>query len=187
MMRALVLMHQDDPEAREAADEYYFGPDLLVAPVLSAATQRSVYLPAGSWIDYWSGRRFEGRQAIVVDAPLDRIPLFVREGAILPRIPEDVMTLVPRSEFAGKVQTLDDRRIYEIFPGHEVQTITDFEGRRLEYRPASGELSIAGEDARVTVRFPFASPASVTLNGRKLTPGTPVEFSHHDRSVMKWR
>jgi len=57
----------------------------------------------------------------------------------------------------------------------------------LEYRPASGELSIAGEDARVTVRFPFASPASVTLNGRKLPPGTPVEFSHHDRSVMKWR
>lgn len=183
MMRALVLMQQDDPEAREAGDEYYFGPDLLVAPVLSAVTQRSVYLPAGSWIDYWTGRCFEGRQTIAVDAPLDRIPLFVREGAILPKIPEDVMTLAPRSEFASKVQALDDRRVYEIYPGKETQTLTDFEGRHLEYRPASGELSITGADARVELRFKFANPSSVTVNGR----ASSVKFPHHGRSVVTWR
>jgi hypothetical protein len=70
-------MHQDDRDAREAGSEYYFGPDLLVAPVLSPVTQRALYLPEGKWIDYWTGRSFDGKQTISVDAPLDRIPLFV--------------------------------------------------------------------------------------------------------------
>lgn len=110
MMRALVLMHQQDRVARETEDEYYFGPDLLVAPVLSPALQRSVYLPEGQWTDFWTGRRVQGRQSILVDAPLERLPLFVRDGAVLPRIPDDVMTLLRREQFDdAKVQALDDR------------------------------------------------------------------------------
>ncbi len=101
MMRSLVLMNQDDPEARAAETEYYFGPDLLVAPVLSRVTQREVYLPEGDWIDYWSGKQISGRQTVLADAPLDRIPLYVRSGAVIPKIPDDVMTLVPASEVFG--------------------------------------------------------------------------------------
>ena len=115
MMRALVLMHQDDPEARVAETEYHFGPDLLVAPVLSPDTERAVYLPEGAWIDYWTGKRLAGRRTVVASAPLDRIPLYVREGAILPRIPEDIMTLVPQAEVKDpKVRSLDDRRVYDL-------------------------------------------------------------------------
>jgi alpha-D-xyloside xylohydrolase len=194
LMRALVLMHQDDREARHAVDEYYLGPDLLVAPVLAAITQRSVYLPEGGWIDYWTGRCYTGRQTIAVDAPLDRIPLFLREGTILPKIPEDVMTLVPRSEFTdGRIQAIDDRRVYEIYPGRETRTIADFEGRHLVHQPQAGMLTIAGAAARLTIRWKFAHPSSVSLNGQKLdhlTPtadGVSVEFPHRGTSTLSWR
>jgi len=194
LMRALVLMHQDDPEARQAEDEYYFGPDLLVAPVLSPVTQRALYLPEGSWIDYWTGRCFTGRQTIAAEAPLDRIPLFLREGTILPKIPEDVMTLVPRSQFPdSKVQALDDRRVYELYPGHEPRTIADFENRKLEYQPQAATLTISGAPARITVRLRFVHASGATLNGRALahvaaTPdGVSVEFTHRNRSTLAWR
>jgi len=187
MMRALVLMHQDDRQARETADEYYFGPDLLVAPVLSPVTQRAVYLPEGRWIDYWTGKCFDGRRTILADAPLDRIPLFVREGAILPKIPDDVMTLVPRTDFSDRtVKALDDRRVYEIYPGKESRTLGDFEGRKLT-RSAS-TLVITGPPARVAVRLKFAHPATVTFNGRTIAArGASVEFEHRATSVLSWQ
>jgi alpha-D-xyloside xylohydrolase len=194
MMRALVLMHQEDRQAREAASEYYFGPDLLVAPVLSPVTQRAVYLPEDRWIDYWTGRAFAGSQTVSVDAPLNRIPLFVREGAILPKIPEDVMTLVPQSEFKDHgIHALDDRRVYELYPGHATRTVTDFEGRNLVYEPEAGSLVITGPAARVSIRWRFAHPATVSLNGQKLdqltatSDGVSVEFPHQATSRLVWR
>lgn len=194
MMRALVLMHQQDRVARETEDEYYFGPDLLVAPVLSPALQRSVYLPEGQWTDFWTGRRVQGRQSILVDAPLERLPLFVRDGAVLPRIPDDVMTLLRREQFDdAKVQALDDRRVYEIYPGETPRGLTDFEGRKLECSPSSRTLTLAGAPARVTIRWRFARPSSVTLNGAKLDPltttadGVEVRFDHSGPSTIVWR
>ncbi len=194
MVRALVLMHQDDPIAREIADEYYFGPDLLVAPVLSPVTQRAVYLPEGNWIDYWTGRCLTGPQTIAADAPLDRMPLFVREGAVLPRIPEDVMTLVPRAEFKDQsVQALDDRRVYDIYAGKARRTVTDFEERKLVYDPATSSFDISGAPARVTVRWRFAHPSTVMLNGRMIeglrptSDGAAVEFRHEANSRLTWK
>ena len=194
LMRALVLMNQDDREAREADGEYHFGPDLLVAPVLAPVTQRSLYLPEGNWVDYWTGRCLTGRQTITVDAPLDRVPLFVREGTVLPKIPEDVMTLVPQSDFKDRgVQALDDRRIYEIYPGHEARTITDYESRTVVHEPEAGTLTLTGAPARVTIRWRFAHPSSVTWNGQRIdkattTPdGIAVEFQHNGISTLRWR
>src|ERR1035438_2376292 len=194
LMRALVLINQDDRDAREAESEYYFGPDLLVAPVLSPVTQRAVYLPEGNWVDYWTGRCFAGRRTVAVDAPLDQIPLFVREGTILPKIPEDVMTLVPQNQVKNRaIQALDDRRIYEIYPGHEARTITDFESRKLVHEPEAGTLTITGAPARLTIRWRFAHPGAVTLNGQPLegliatVEGGCVEFPHQGTSTLHWR
>ena len=64
MMRALVLKYQDDPQARAAKDEYLFGPDFLVAPVMDENTRRPVYLPAGEWVDYWTGKRDAGGKMV---------------------------------------------------------------------------------------------------------------------------
>jgi alpha-D-xyloside xylohydrolase len=191
LMRALVLMHQDDRDAREAVSEYYFGPDLLVAPVLSAVTQRAVYLPEGEWVDYWNGQRYSGRRTVTVDAPLDRMPLFVRAGAVLAKIPDDVMTLVPRSDFKNRdVHALDDRRVYEVYPGSEAG-ITDFENRKISY--SSGKLEINGAPARITIRWRFVHPSGVTLNGHQETnvavsgDTSSVEFEHRGASTLTWR
>ena len=77
----------DDATARDVADEYLFGPAFLVAPVTKfKAASRPVYLPAGtSWIDFETGTRHAGGQTITAAAPLARMPLFVRAGAIVPR------------------------------------------------------------------------------------------------------
>ncbi|MFH8930075.1 TIM-barrel domain-containing protein [Streptomyces pristinaespiralis] len=85
-MRPLFLEFPDDERTWEVADAYLFGPDLLVAPVLEAgATSRTVHLPAGArWTDAWTGEEYEGGRTVTVDAPLERIPLFLRDGAELP-------------------------------------------------------------------------------------------------------
>ena len=194
IMRALVLEYQNDKQGREAKDEYLFGPDLLVAPVIDENTSRAVYLPAGDWIDYWSGKRLTGGNVVIAQAPLDVLPLYARAGAVIPRIPEDVMTLVPPAESGNSsVKSLDDRRVYELWPtagdGQSV-TITDFEGRTL--RRSAHSLGIEGKAARVTIRWRFAPVASVTLGTTPLelhtdAEGQYVEFSHAGRSTVNWK
>jgi alpha-glucosidase len=83
-MRPLMLEYPDDGRTYGMDDEFLFGSDLLIAPVLrEAATQRSVYLPAGDWYDYWSGQHYEGGKSIVLAVALSSIPIFVRGGAFV--------------------------------------------------------------------------------------------------------
>ena len=86
ILRALAMDFPDDAKARDIADQYLFGPAFLVAPVTQfKATRREVYLPAGTeWIDFETGQRHAGGQTINADAPLQRMPLFVRAGSIVP-------------------------------------------------------------------------------------------------------
>jgi alpha-D-xyloside xylohydrolase len=90
MMRPLVMDFRGDATARELTDEYMFGPAFLVSPVTEyKARSRQVYLPAGSdWYDFWTGNRVGGGQTITADAPFDRLPLYMRAGAIVPAGPE---------------------------------------------------------------------------------------------------
>ena len=79
IMRPLCLVDPEDPEGWEIADAYLLGPSLWVAPVLEeGATERRTYLPRGEWLDWWTGERLEGGRWIEAEAPLDRIPLWVR-------------------------------------------------------------------------------------------------------------
>ena len=86
VMRPLFLEFPEDRAAWSVDDAYLFGRDLLVAPVLVAgARARTVYLPGGaSWTDAWTGETYGGGGTVTVDAPLDRIPLFLRDWARLP-------------------------------------------------------------------------------------------------------
>ncbi|MBB6239275.1 alpha-glucosidase (family GH31 glycosyl hydrolase) [Pedobacter sp. AK013] len=89
IMRALVLNHQDDENVYEIGDQYLFGDNLMVAPVTTkGAITRSVYLPAGTWFNYWTNQKYEGKSYHHVVAPLDTIPLFVKAGSIIPMQPE---------------------------------------------------------------------------------------------------
>ncbi len=90
MMRGLVMEFPDDPDAREVATQFLFGPALLVSPVYEpGAESRSVYLPRdGDWYNFDTGEKFAGGQTVEAAAPLARLPLFVRAGAILPTGPD---------------------------------------------------------------------------------------------------
>ena len=87
LMRPLVLDFPDDASALDQSYEFMFGPSLLVSPVLAAGVEQwPVYLPKtpGGWFDFWSGENFPGGRTVSAAAPLERIPLHVRAGSILP-------------------------------------------------------------------------------------------------------
>lgn len=86
VMRPLFFDFKDDKNAWETDDAYLFGSDLLVAPVMEAGqTEREVYLPAGaSWTDVWTGKEYPGGNRVTVSTPIDVIPVFAKNGALLP-------------------------------------------------------------------------------------------------------
>lgn len=95
IMRHLALHYPTDPRVRDIDDEYLFGEWILVAPVLNrGARKRIVYLPKGTWVDYWSGSRHRGGDEFEVDAPLKKIPLFIKDGGIIPTYDTYADTLI---------------------------------------------------------------------------------------------
>lgn len=83
-LRPLFLEFPDDPQVASMDDEFLFGSDLLIAPVLfEAATARDVYLPKGDWFDYWTGKHYAGNSTIHLEVTLDSIPIFVRGGGFI--------------------------------------------------------------------------------------------------------
>lgn len=93
MMRALVLNYQDDENVYEIGDQYMFGDNFMVAPVTTkGAITRSIYLPEGTWFNYYTGEKFAGKSYHHVVAPLETIPLFVKAGSIIPMQPEMIYT-----------------------------------------------------------------------------------------------
>jgi alpha-glucosidase len=119
VMRPLLMEHQDDPETYHISDQFLIGRDLLVAPIYQpGVTRRLVYLPEGDWYDFWTDQRYEGKQYVVVQAPLDTLPLFARAGAIIPMGP--VMPHVG----AARAETLT----LHLFPGEGEFTLYEDAG-----------------------------------------------------------
>ena len=89
MVRALMMHHPDDRQVWHIDDEYYFGSQFLVAPVMNSEDKRDVYLPEGRWVDFFTGERFEGGRWLKgVECPLERMPLYVKEGAEISLYPD---------------------------------------------------------------------------------------------------
>ncbi|SDK28422.1 alpha-D-xyloside xylohydrolase [Catalinimonas alkaloidigena] len=90
LMRALVMDFTADPNVYNIGDQFMFGPSLLVSPVTTyKARERTLYLPAATgWYDAYTGKHQRGGQSITAEAPLERMPLFVKEGSIVPFGPD---------------------------------------------------------------------------------------------------
>jgi alpha-D-xyloside xylohydrolase len=89
-MRPLVMDFRGDPRAQNTGDQFMFGPAFLVNPVTDpAATTRQLYLPDAKWFDFWTGSTLQGGRTINAIAPLERLPLYVRAGSILPMGPDE--------------------------------------------------------------------------------------------------
>ena len=89
LMRGLVMDFRHDPHVLDIDDQFMFGPAFLVNPVSKPkALFRQVYLPTGShWYNFWTGKKYSGGQTLPVPAPADEIPLFIKEGAVIPMGP----------------------------------------------------------------------------------------------------
>jgi alpha-glucosidase/alpha-D-xyloside xylohydrolase len=126
VMRALWLHYPDDPVAVARSDEYLWGPNILVAPVVEkAAASRSVYLPRGKWYDFWTDEIVEGGQEINRPIDLETIPLYVRAGTVLP--------LVPVKQHTG--EKVDHPLSISIYPGADASfLIYEDDGRSFKYR-----------------------------------------------------
>ncbi|ETI59003.1 alpha-glucosidase [Sphingobium sp. C100] len=129
-MRALFMDFPNDPKVVTIGDQYMFGPAFLVAPVTEQGqTKRPVYLPAGTaWYDYWTNQRYEGGQTIKVDAPINRMPLFVKAGSIVP--------MGAAVQSTAEKQALESIRVY---PGADARfTLYDDDGTTNAYRKNGG-------------------------------------------------
>ena len=86
-IRALLLAFPDDLNVYGKDLEYLFGPWILVAPVYTEDGRRKVYIPSGPWFNFWDGTSVTGPENVSIQAPLDRMPRYVRGGAIVPMMP----------------------------------------------------------------------------------------------------
>jgi alpha-glucosidase len=115
LFRPLLLNYQGDADTLNLDDQFMIGNDLLVAPVLRRdLTSRMVYLPKGTWIDYWTGKSIVGPVMFRADAPLETVPMYVRAGSIIPMAPEmnyvgekpvDPMTFAVYPDATGRAST----------------------------------------------------------------------------------
>jgi len=91
MLRALLFHHPEDRQCWHIDDEYYFGSEFLVCPVMNSQGRRDIYLPQGEWVNFFTGERLEGgRWFYDVEVPLEQMPVFVRPGALIKIYPENV-------------------------------------------------------------------------------------------------
>ncbi len=191
IVRALWLHYPDDPAAVARADQYLYGRDLLVAPVVTqGATERHIYLPQGHWYDFWTGEMLEGAREIVRQVDLATLPLYVRAGAILPLGPvkqhtgensHDPIELRVHPGADGRCQLYeDDGETFDYRRGRYrlIELRWDNAHRRLTVMPAAGEsapsdplpplprrfdVSIAGDHRHAELHYDGRHPITLTL------------------------
>jgi alpha-glucosidase len=143
LMRALVLENQHDENTYQIDDQYLFGNSIMVCPVTTKGAQtRVVYLPEGKWYDYWTGTPYEGKQYYNIVTPLDKLPLFVKAGAIIPM--QEEIQYDNRQDWGDLT--------LEIFPGekNEFKLFEDdgisksYEEGRYSITPVNTEFSVEG-------------------------------------------
>jgi len=145
LMRPLVMDFKEDTAAVGKAYQYMFGKSILVAPIIEAGVSEwNVYLPQCSgWYDFWTGKRFNGGQTLKTDASLDKIPLFVKAGSIVP--------MGDFIQYAGEKKDSEiEIRIYEGANGEFV--LYEDEGDNYNYeKGAYSSISFSWNDAQKTL------------------------------------
>ncbi len=159
--RALVMDYPDDHSVWDIDDQFMIGEALLAAPVAPGQKERNVYLPKGDWLDFHTGQKYEGGRSIIVPTPLAHIPLFVREGTVLP--------------LAEPVQHVDTDTVFQITPtvyGKESAAGTLFEDDGETYNHEAG--------AAAWIQFAWSRSATPQITRTKELP-----FSRY--AMREWR
>jgi alpha-glucosidase (family GH31 glycosyl hydrolase) len=149
ILRAMWLHYADDPRASARGDQYLWGRDILVAPVVEkGATRRQVYLPRGAWFDFWTNEKLTGLQEISREVDLETMPIFVRAGAVLPLGPVRQYVDEPTTEPTALV----------VYPGADaVASIYEDDGRTLDYQKEGGmRIALRWREAQRTLSVSLA-------------------------------
>ncbi|MCU0550722.1 MAG: DUF4968 domain-containing protein [Leptolyngbya sp. Prado105] len=122
ILRPLLYEYPNDPKTYHLHDQVLLGANLMAAPVYRPGVEyRAVYLPEGIWFDWWTGEQYQGNQHILAHAPLERMPMYAKAGAIIPMQP--VMQYVDE-------HPIDQLRV-RIYPGSGEFTLYEDDGRSL--------------------------------------------------------
>lgn len=181
ILRALWLHDPEDAAAVARGDEYLWGRDILVAPVVEqGATSRELYLPRGTWYDFWSGDRVEGGRSLTRPVDLETLPLYVRAGAIVPMGPVKQYT----------EEQVDEPLEVSIYPGADGSFLLyEDDGKSFDYR--EGEwlgIEMAWHDARRALslrlaagsRLPGKRRMTIQVGGKKkpiVFEGRPIQVT----------
>ena len=163
VMRALWLHAPADATATARGDEYLWGPDILVAPVVEqGATSRRLYLPRGTWFDFWTEQPVDGGREIERNVDLATMPLYVRAGATIP--------LGPVKQYAE--EPVDEPTTLVVYPGADgTSFLYDDDGTSFAYRDGAWmRIAMTWQDASRTLSL------RLTPGARMLTPG-PRSFA----------
>lgn len=184
VMRALIFAFPGDPSLSDTWDEYLFGRDILVAPVTTpGATARQVYLPSGRWMNYNDRSSiYKGPASISAEASLATLPLFVREGAIIPR--GDILKANNNWEmpWTPKLRieifpSTKDASDFAYYTGDGVQTI--------RVNPVQGGIEVHLEDLGVSgsVELYCHGVQQVQRNGKPLKEGADYRYDAQKKKL----
>jgi Glycosyl hydrolases family 31/Domain of unknown function (DUF5110)/Beta-galactosidase jelly roll domain len=180
LLRPLYLEWPDLAPAYQHFHEYYFGDEMLVAPVLEAGGARTVYLPPGDWMDFFTGRHYRGGTTFSAHYAVDATPVFVREGAIIPQAPAagsrpgrrtGALSINVYGSGNGEFQLYEDDGIsldfergrYAVTP---MRYATAGAEHRLVIGPTRGAFRGQAPARRYALRIHTARrPASIAVNG----------------------
>lgn len=165
MMQALPQNHFD----------YLFGNEMLVAPVYEQyATKRMVNLPAGNWVDYWTNETLPGGKMVEADAPIEQIPLFIRQGSI-----------IPMRQYASSIEKgTNDTLIIHIYPGANSEfTLIEDDGLSNDYLKgviAQTKMTLKNAKNKAVLEI---LPLRGTFDG--LTESRVLKFNIHQNKELK--
>lgn len=189
ILRPLVLMEPDDINTFSISHTYHFGNELLVGPVITpSAVNRQVYLPAGNWFDFWTNERHTGKQSINwTDNNQSHLPLFVREGAIVPMLLTPADTLCDANYVNNPtIKTRDNGLAFLMYPGGSSR-FTVFDGTDVQCVATAVQTSITIASAArpLLLQIHTSEPAALTHNGAPLAKSAnPDAF---DAAADAWR
>ena len=173
VIRAMPLAFPDDPNTYDKDLQFMLGKWFLVAPVYNKNNSRFVYLPKGTWIDFFDGKIYSGPDSIWIEVPLEKLPLFVRQGAIIPMMQKSMR--IPLDEV--------DPLILEIYPStksdykfYSETGISKFYSKQSDH---AIEFHIDGNESRsYSLRFRLVKKIKEVFleEDKEITPGCNLNF-----------
>jgi alpha-glucosidase (family GH31 glycosyl hydrolase) len=160
IIRALWLRYPSDKLAVARGDEYLYGRDILVAPVVEkGAAERKLYLPRGRWFDFWTQEAMEGGREITRKVDLETLPLYIRAGAVIPMGPVKQYT----------AEKVDGPLTVWVHPGGDgAFSLYEDDGKSFNYRKGEfSRLEMAWNDRRRQLTMRLGASSKVVGSARK--------------------